>query len=78
MTDLADINSVADIPRVQARLRPNAGAIWFEGETLTFGELDALSNRCAQALLARGLKPGDRVGVLAKNHPDFFVLWMGR
>ncbi len=77
MTDLADIKSVADIARVQARIRPDAGAIWFEGETLTFGELDALSNRCAQALLALGLKPGDRVGVLAKNTPDFFILWMG-
>src|SRR3989338_8824665 len=77
MIDLADITSVADVPRVQARLRPDAEAIWFEGRVITFGELDSASNRCALALLALGLKPGDRVGVLAKNNPDFFVLWMG-
>ena len=77
MTILADIKSVADIPRVQARLRPDAEAIWFEDRVITFGELDSASSRCAQALLALGLKPGDRVGVLAKNNPDFFVLWMG-
>lgn len=77
MTNLADITSVADVPRVQARLRPDAEAIWFEDRVITFGELDSASNRCAQALLALGLKPGDRVGVLAKNNPDFFVLWMG-
>jgi len=77
MTDTAQITSVADIARVQARLRPDAVAVWFEGRETTFGELDALSNRCAQALLARHLKPGDRVGVLAKNYDDFFILWMG-
>ncbi|ATQ44075.1 long-chain-fatty-acid--CoA ligase [Caulobacter mirabilis] len=77
MTDLSDIHSVADVPRVQAAIRPNAEAIWFEGRTTTFAELDRASNRCAQALLAQGLKPGDRVGVLAKNIDDFFVLWFG-
>ena len=77
MTILADIQSVADVPRVQARLRPDAEAIWFEGRVTTFGELDRASNQCAQALLAQGLKPGDRVGVLAKNIDDFFVLWFG-
>ncbi|MFZ5669493.1 MAG: long-chain-fatty-acid--CoA ligase [Pseudomonadota bacterium] len=77
MIDLAEIGSVADIARVQARQRPNAGAIWFEGETLTFADLDRRSSQCAQALLALNLKPGDRVGVLAKNNPEFFILWMG-
>ncbi|MDP1631167.1 MAG: long-chain-fatty-acid--CoA ligase [Caulobacter sp.] len=77
MIDLADIQSVADVARVQARLRPDAEAVWFEGRVTTFGALDRESNRCANALLARGLKPGDRVGVLARNIDDFFVLWMG-
>ncbi len=77
MTLLADIQSVADVTRIQARLRPDAEAIWFEGRVTTFGELDRAANQCAQALLARGLKPGDRVGVLAKNIDDFFVLWFG-
>lgn len=77
MTSMADIRSVADIPRLQARLRPDAEAIWFEGRTTTFAQLDAAASRCANALLAQGLKPGDRVGVLAKNTDDFFPLWLG-
>ncbi|MDO9474413.1 MAG: AMP-binding protein, partial [Caulobacter sp.] len=77
MTSMADIRSVADIPRLQARLRPDAEAIWFEGRTTTFAELDAAASRCANALLAQGLKPGDRVGVLARNTDDFFPLWLG-
>jgi acyl-CoA synthetase (AMP-forming)/AMP-acid ligase II len=77
MTDLSAIKSIGDVARQQARLRPDAAAIWFEGRTTTFKELDRLSNACAQALLAQGLKPGDRVAVLAKNNDDFFVLWLG-
>ena len=72
-----DIRCIADISRVQARLRPDAVALWFEGRTLTYGEIDALSNRCANALLARGLQPGDRISTLAKNNADFFILWLG-
>jgi acyl-CoA synthetase (AMP-forming)/AMP-acid ligase II len=72
-----DIRCIADIPRVQARLAPEAPALWQEGRTLTYAELDALSNRCANALLARGLKPGDRISTLSKNTLDFFVLWFG-
>jgi len=77
MTDLSLIKSVADVSRVQARERPDAAAIFFQGRTTTFGELDAMSNACAQALLAQGLKPGDRVAVLSKNNDDFFALWLG-
>ncbi len=77
MINLADITSVADVPRLQARLRPNAEAIWFEERVTTFGELDRASSQCANALLAQGLQPGDRVGVLARNIDDFFVLWFG-
>ena len=63
MTDLSKIRSVADVARLQARERPDAPAIYFEGRTTTFRELDEMSNRAAQALLAQGLRPGDRVAV---------------
>ena len=32
---------------------------------LTYAELDRLSNQVARALLAQGVAPGDRVGILA-------------
>ena len=77
MYDVAAIASVADISRYQARVRPDAVALWFEGRETTFAELDARANACANALLAAGLGPGDRVACLAKNNDDFFVLWLG-
>ncbi len=73
----ADISCVADVARFHGRVRPDAEALWFEGESISYSRLDALSSQCAQALLAAGVKPGDRIGTLAKGNADFFVLWFG-
>lgn len=73
----ADIRSVADITRHHAAVRPDAPAMWFEGAVTTYAELDEQASRCAQALIAAGVKRGERVGVLAKGHEAFFVLWFG-
>ncbi|MDH4147649.1 MAG: AMP-binding protein [Acidimicrobiia bacterium] len=42
------------------------------GEVVTHRELDKRSNRLAQLLWARGLRPGDHVAIFADNHPRFF------
>jgi fatty-acyl-CoA synthase len=42
-------------------------AIEYGDQTLTFGEVDALSSRLANALLALGIEPHDRVGLLMSN-----------
>lgn len=77
MYDRTLIRTAADIPGQQARLRPDAVALLFEGRATTFADLEAASNRCANALIAAGVQPGDRVAVLAKNIDLFFVLWLG-
>ncbi len=45
-------------------------ALIFGKEQMTYQELDAYTDRFAQALLNRGLKPGDRVGLLLPNGLD--------
>ncbi|NEK85231.1 long-chain fatty acid--CoA ligase [Blastococcus saxobsidens] len=50
-----------------ARRDPAKVALIFEGEQRTFGELDTRVNKLAQALLARGVAPGDKVAVLMYN-----------
>ncbi|HEY9217681.1 MAG TPA: long-chain-fatty-acid--CoA ligase [Phenylobacterium sp.] len=74
---MASIESVADLLRAQARARPEAVALVFEGREVRFAELDRLSSQCAQALIGAGVRPGERVGVLSKGSADFFVLWFG-
>ncbi len=46
------------------------------GEVLTYGELDARSNRLAQLFWAEGLRRGDHVAVFLENHLRYFeVFW---
>ncbi|WP_425584360.1 acyl-CoA synthetase [Tsukamurella soli] len=47
---------------------PDAPAVTDERGTLTFREIDEASDRLANALLATGLRPGDVVGMLARDH----------
>jgi acyl-CoA synthetase (AMP-forming)/AMP-acid ligase II len=77
MYDPSMIRTAADIPAIQARLRPDEAAFTFEGRTTTFAEVEALSNRWANALIAAGVQPGERVAFLSKNHDVFFPLWLG-
>jgi len=43
-----------------------------DGDTVsfTYGDLKALSNRLANLLTARGIQPGDRIGVLMPQRPE--------
>jgi acyl-coenzyme A synthetase/AMP-(fatty) acid ligase len=46
------------------------------GEAITYRELDERSAQLAQLLFARGLRPGDKIALLAENHPRYFeVYW---
>ena len=74
---LADIQTVGDITRHQAKDRPDRAAIHFEGRRITFGELDRNANQVANGLIAEGLRPQARIAILSKNVPAFFDLWFG-
>ena len=51
MIDVQAMPHLADIPRVQAGIRPDAEAFWFEGETTSFGELETRSTQVANGLI---------------------------
>jgi long-chain acyl-CoA synthetase len=46
------------------------------GEVVSYQTLDDRSARLSQVLFARGLRPGDKIALLAENHPRFYeVYW---
>ncbi|WP_447763202.1 long-chain-fatty-acid--CoA ligase [Sphingopyxis panaciterrae] len=77
MIDLEAIQTLADIPAAQARVRGGATAVKFGTRETSFAELDARSNRVAHALAAAGIAPGDRVSALTKNHDGWYPLFFG-
>jgi long-chain acyl-CoA synthetase len=66
-------------PSVHARTKPEKPAVIMgsSGEVITYGELDAASNRFAQLLRARGLQIGDTIALCFDNNPVFFALSWG-
>ncbi len=64
---------VADV----ARERPHTPALLFEGATITYGQLERLSDACAAAFAALGVRRGDRVALMLPNCPQFFIAEFG-
>src|SRR6266508_2888730 len=53
--------------------RPGAPALFFKGSTLTFADVDTLSDACAAAFASLGVRRGDRVSLLLPNCPQFVI-----
>src|SRR5580698_3128201 len=51
-------------------------ALEWSGAEYTFGEIDARSNRVANAFKASGLKPGDRVCVYLANRIELINIYL--
>src|SRR5438876_1831199 len=67
------VDAIADFARTQ----PDRPAILFKGARVTYGELARLSDACAAAFAALGVRRGDRVGLLLPNCPQFFIAEFG-
>jgi long-chain acyl-CoA synthetase len=67
------VDYLADAAREQA----NDPAVHFKGATLSFGELARLSDACAAAFSALGIKRGDRIALLLPNCPQFLIAQYG-
>lgn len=69
--------TLVDYLRDAARECPDDPAIHFQGATLSFGDLERLSDACAAAFGALGIGRGDRVGLLLPNCPQFLIAQYG-
>lgn len=56
-----------------AARRPDAPAVEFQGETLSYADLHARSTALAATLLGQGIGPGDRVGLWLRKSPESIV-----
>ncbi|AFJ55476.1 non-ribosomal peptide synthetase PvdD [Pseudomonas fluorescens A506] len=60
----------------RARETPDAVAVKFDAQTLTYGELDRQANRLAHALIARGVGPEVRVAIAMPRSAEIMVAFL--
>ncbi len=60
-----------------ARERPRHPFLLFKGRTLTYSEVDELSDRFAAALLKEGVRQGDRIALILPNSPQMVIAELG-
>ena len=72
--EASDIVSIGDLIRFQAQERGDQAVFVFEGTETSYAELNARSSQAANALLAIGVKAGDRVAYMGKNTATYFEI----
>jgi long-chain acyl-CoA synthetase len=60
-----------------AARHPGLPALRLDDAVMTYAELDDASARIAALLRARGVAPGDRIGIMLPNVPQFAVVYYG-
>ncbi len=69
--------TLGDLVKRNARNYPDKRAVVFEDSVLTHRELNERANRLANALIAMGVRKGDRVAVLAFNCIEYIEIYFG-
>ena len=73
VADIRRWGEVGMIPALNARRTPHRTALIDDEGSMTFRELDEASHAVANGLLAMGVKGGDGVAILARNHRWFLI-----
>ena len=60
-----------------ARKYPDKPCTIFKGATISYKEMNELTDRVAAALVKLGVKKGDRVGIFMPNTPQFVMAYFG-
>src|SRR6202171_852602 len=69
--------NLAVILEESTKKNPDKVALIFEDFKLTYTQLNAAANQVANALVGAGIKPGDRVGMMLPNVPQFPIIYFG-
>ena len=67
---------ISDFPFHTAGLFPDRDAAVLGGRRLSYGALAAEIERCARALVAYGIAPGDRIAMLSTPRPEYLVVFL--
>ncbi|SOX53887.1 non-ribosomal peptide synthase/polyketide synthase, partial [Mycobacterium ahvazicum] len=70
---LSRTSSIPEVFAARVARAPDAGAVTFDGHTMTYRELDEASNRLAYLLIGHGASPGERVALVFRRCDEAIV-----
>ena len=74
--DYPDI-SLGEMLKASTEKGPNSTAIFFQGNQITYEELDRFVDSFGEALQRLGIGKGDRVAIYLPNSPQFVIAYFG-
>jgi len=77
VTYIPEIETMADVPRYHARVRPQSIALIDGDRVSTYARFQERTARVANGLLALGVKPGARIAALDQNSDRYFEILFG-
>ena len=77
MTGSPTVLNLASMVAHNAKIAPQNEAVVIGPRRMTYAELEAASNRVANALTTMGVGPGDKVALLCPNLPYFPIVYYG-
>ena len=70
------LERISDYLPYYGQKTPQADALVFKTERISYLTLKNKVEACAKALIAAGVKSGDRVATLSPPHPDYFIVFL--
>ncbi len=77
MAPMAEPETIPDVVRAHARETPDVAAFNYGDETISFADLEQGARRAANGLKSLGVKAGERISFIGKNHPLYFEVLLG-
>jgi len=69
------MRTLSDVLRQTTTNYPDRNAIRFQGETISYKELDERVDRLARGLIELGVEKGDKVGLWMPNVPEWVIAY---
>jgi crotonobetaine/carnitine-CoA ligase len=76
MSDI-EVNVVGKLIQEKGRIHKDRVFLYFKDETVSYEQLDLLSNRFAHGFKDMGLQKDDKIAIMMKNHPNYLYVWFG-
>jgi crotonobetaine/carnitine-CoA ligase len=61
----------------KAQIHKDRPFLYFKDETLTYAQVDSISNQFANGFRALGLEKNDKIAIMMVNHPYYLHVWFG-